>query len=117
MSDTSAVLRLRPVTFRYKKDLDPQGVRQYGLVAEEVAEVFPDLVNYDAEGRPDGIRYNFLTPILRKRGTNPIWRRIAGGGQNAVGGGFRWQDEDRGRRPEPGRCAGYWHAGSAAARR
>ena len=41
--------QLRPVSFRYKQD--PQGVRQYGLIAEEVAEVYPELVTQGAKGR------------------------------------------------------------------
>ena len=48
MDKTSeAILALKPVTFRYKKELDPQGIPQFGLVAEEVAKVNPDLVARD----------------------------------------------------------------------
>jgi hypothetical protein len=65
MGDTSdGVLKLRPVTFRYKPELDASGLRQYGLIAEEVAEVYPDLVVYDKDGQPETVRYHFLTPLL-----------------------------------------------------
>src|SRR5262249_8388946 len=48
--DTSQGLyQLRPVTFRYKQD--PQGQRQYGLIAEEVAKVYPELVTKGADGK------------------------------------------------------------------
>jgi hypothetical protein len=55
---------LRPVTFRYKPELDPTGLEQYGLVAEEVAEVYPDLVTCDKDGRPETVRYQLLAPML-----------------------------------------------------
>ena len=44
---SEAILSLQPVTFRYKKELDPQGIPQFGLVAEQVAKVDPDLVARD----------------------------------------------------------------------
>jgi hypothetical protein len=62
MSD--GLMRLRPVAFRYKPEIDPTGLLQYGLVAEEVAEVYPELVASDEEGRPQAIRYQFLAPLL-----------------------------------------------------
>src|SRR5207253_2447768 len=48
---SEAVLSLRPVTFRYKHNLDPKGTRQFGLVAEEVAKIDRDLVGLDAQGK------------------------------------------------------------------
>jgi hypothetical protein len=54
--------RLRPVTFKLKTD--PQGITQYGLIAEEVAKVYPELVIRDADGRIDGVRYEELAPML-----------------------------------------------------
>jgi len=60
------LLKLRPVQFRYKK-ADASGVKpiQYGLIAEEVAEVYPELVVRDATtGRIDGVRYDELAPML-----------------------------------------------------
>jgi hypothetical protein len=53
MDKTSeAILALKPVTFRYKHDLDPAGIPQFGLVAEEVEKVNPDLVARDGQGKP-----------------------------------------------------------------
>lgn len=54
--------QLRPVSFRYKAD--PDGTLRYGLIAEEVAQVYPELVVRDAEGRIDGVRYDELAPML-----------------------------------------------------
>jgi hypothetical protein len=54
--------RLRPVTFHLKAD--PHGTLQYGLIAEEVAQVYPDLVVRSATGRIDGVRYDELAPLL-----------------------------------------------------
>lgn len=59
-----ALYGLRPVTFRYRSDVADPTVLQYGLIAEEVAEVAPELVQYDAEGRPYTVRYHFLVPLL-----------------------------------------------------
>jgi len=56
------LLQLRPVTFTYKED---QGkVRQYGLIAEEVAKVYPELVSRSATGKVEGVRYEALIPML-----------------------------------------------------
>ena len=58
MNDASeALLALKPVTFRYKKEIDPQGIPQFGLVAEEVAKVNPKLVVRDKEGKVNTVRY------------------------------------------------------------
>jgi hypothetical protein len=54
--------QLRPVTFHLKSD--PNGTLQYGLIAEEVAKVYPDLVIRDQTGRIDGVRYDELAPML-----------------------------------------------------
>jgi uncharacterized coiled-coil protein SlyX len=54
---SEATLALRPVSFRYKKDIDPTRSRSFGLIAEEVAEVDPDLVTPDQDGRPETVRY------------------------------------------------------------
>ncbi len=50
--------------FNSTKDADPSGLGQSGLVAEEVAKVYPDLVTYDDKGRPQTVRYQLLAPIL-----------------------------------------------------
>ena len=48
---SEAILALKPVTFRYKHELDPDGIPQFGLVAEEVEKVNPDLVARDDAGQ------------------------------------------------------------------
>jgi hypothetical protein len=55
---------LKPVTFRYKQEIDPEGVRQFGLVAEEVEKVNPGLVARDAEGRVYNVRYEAVNAML-----------------------------------------------------
>ena len=66
MGDSSSdVMQLRPVTFVYKSEYDPgPRTRQYGLIAEEVAKVYPDLVTYDADGKPYAVKYQYLTTML-----------------------------------------------------
>jgi hypothetical protein len=61
---SEAILGLEPVTFRYKKELDPDGIPQFGLVAEEVAKVNPDLIACDEEGRPYTVRYEAVNAML-----------------------------------------------------
>jgi uncharacterized coiled-coil protein SlyX len=61
---SEAVLALNPVTFRYKKDLDPQGIPQFGLVAEDVEKVNPDLVVRDKDGKPYSVRYDQVNAML-----------------------------------------------------
>ena len=48
---SEAILKLEPVTFRYKKERDPEGIPQFGLVAEQVEKVNPDLVVRDEDGK------------------------------------------------------------------
>ena len=63
MGSTSEKLQqLRPVTFHLKTD--PHGALQYGLIAEEVAKVYPDLVVRNESGRIDSVRYDELAPML-----------------------------------------------------
>jgi hypothetical protein len=63
MDDVSeAILALKPVTFRYKSDA--KGITQFGLVAEDVAEVNPDLVVRDKEGKPYSVRYDQVNAML-----------------------------------------------------
>jgi hypothetical protein len=58
MGDSSDILlSLRPVTFCYKPELDPEGIAQFGLVAEAVDKVNPNLVVRDADGKPYSVRY------------------------------------------------------------
>jgi hypothetical protein len=57
--------RLRPVTFRYTQaDIRGEKPLQYGLIAEEVATVFPELVSYNTNGKPETVAYQTLTPLL-----------------------------------------------------
>jgi hypothetical protein len=58
------ILNLKPVTFRYKKELDAKGTPQFGLVAEEVAKVNPDLVVTDDQGKPFTVRYDEVNVML-----------------------------------------------------
>jgi len=61
---SKALLALKPVTFRYKKEIDPAGTSQFGLVAEEVEKVNPDLVVRDQEGKPYSVRYDQVNAML-----------------------------------------------------
>src|SRR5207237_10403087 len=61
---SEAILALKPVTFRYKHDLDPAGIPQFGLVAEEVEKVNPDLVACDEQGKPYSVRYETVNAML-----------------------------------------------------
>ena len=65
---SEAILDLKPVTFRYKSNLDPDGIPQFGLVAEDVAKVDPDLVARDRNGKP-------YTVTLR-RGERDVTKRV-----------------------------------------
>jgi hypothetical protein len=56
------LMKLRPVTFRYKDD--PAGTLQYGLVAEEVARVYPELVTYGDDGKAQSVAYHLLPAML-----------------------------------------------------
>lgn len=62
---TSDLMKLRPVTFLYKPEY-AGGERnlQYGLIAEEVAKVYPELVAYDNDGQPYSVRYQYLSTML-----------------------------------------------------
>ena len=65
MNDASEkILSLHPVRFRYKEELDPQGIAQFGLLAEDVAKVDPDLVAKDGEGKPYTVRYEAVNAML-----------------------------------------------------
>src|SRR5262249_27416564 len=61
---SEAILSLRPVTFHYRKDIDPNGVPQFGLVAEPVEKVNPDLVARDQDGKPYTVRYEAVNAML-----------------------------------------------------
>ena len=61
---SEAVLALKPVSFRYKKEIDASGTLQFGLVAEEVADINADLVTRDSEGKPETVRYEAVNAML-----------------------------------------------------
>jgi hypothetical protein len=59
-----SVFALKPMTFRYKKDIDPAGTSQFGLVAEDVEKVNRDLIVRDKEGKPYSVRYDQVNAML-----------------------------------------------------
>ena len=61
---SEALFALKPVTFRYKKELDPAGIPQFGLVAEDVEKVNPNLVVRDEKGKPYSVRYDQVNAML-----------------------------------------------------
>jgi hypothetical protein len=61
---SDALFALKPVTFHYKKEIDPASKSQFGLVAEEVEKVNPDLVVRDKEGKPYSVRYEAVNAML-----------------------------------------------------
>jgi trimeric autotransporter adhesin len=61
---SEALLALKPVSFRYKKEIDASGTLQFGLVAEEVADINADLVTRDSEGKPETVRYEAVNAML-----------------------------------------------------
>jgi hypothetical protein len=65
MNQASEMLySLKPVSFRYKKDYDVTQTLAFGLIAEEVAEVYPDLVGRNPEGEPESVRYEQINAML-----------------------------------------------------
>jgi len=63
-NESETILALKPVTFHYKKEIDPKKTAQFGLVAEEVENVNPDLVVRDEEGKPYSVRYDQVNAML-----------------------------------------------------
>src|SRR5580704_571494 len=61
---SETLFALKPVTFRYKKEIDPAGTSQFGLVAEDVEKVNRDLVVRDKEGKPYTVRYEAVNAML-----------------------------------------------------
>ena len=61
---SEALFALQPVTFRYKKEVDSDGIPQFGLVAEDVEKVNPALVVRDKEGKPYSVRYDQVNAML-----------------------------------------------------
>ena len=61
---SEAILTLKPVTFRYREEIDPEGIPQFGLIAEEVEKVNPDLVGRDENGKVNTVRYEAVNAML-----------------------------------------------------
>jgi hypothetical protein len=61
---SEAIFALKPVTFRYKREVDPKGLLQFGLIAEEVERVNPDLLASDRDGKPYTVRYEAVNAML-----------------------------------------------------
>jgi hypothetical protein len=63
-NESEAILALKPVTFRYKKEVNSSGEQQFGLIAEEVEKIDRDLVKYDKDGKVFGVRYEAVNAML-----------------------------------------------------
>ncbi len=64
-ADSDRIMQLEPVTFRYRQaEADGSKPIQYGLIAEDVAKVFPELVGYDRDGKPEAVAYQTLSSLL-----------------------------------------------------
>jgi uncharacterized coiled-coil protein SlyX len=61
---SEAILALQPVTFRYREEIDPDRIPQFGLIAEQVEKVNPDLVGRDADGKVNTVRYEAVNAML-----------------------------------------------------
>ena len=61
---SEALFALKPVTFRYKKEIDRSGALSFGLIAEEVAEISPDLITCDRDGKPETVRYEAVNAMM-----------------------------------------------------
>ena len=61
---SEALYRLKPVTYRYKKEIDKTQSLAFGLIAEEVAEVNPGLVAHNAKGQPESVHYEMVNAML-----------------------------------------------------
>ena len=61
---SEAILTLKPVTFHYKREIDPRSIRQFGLIAEEVEKVDPELVGRDEKGKVYSVRYEAVNAML-----------------------------------------------------
>jgi hypothetical protein len=61
---SEALFKLKPVSFRYKKEFDSTQTRAFGIIAEQVAEVCPDLVGRNAERQPESVRYEQINAML-----------------------------------------------------
>jgi hypothetical protein len=71
---SEAILGLKPVTFRYKQELDPDTIPQFGLIAEQVEKVNPDLVVRDEDGKVNTVRYEAVNAMLLNEFLKEHWR-------------------------------------------
>jgi hypothetical protein len=71
---SEAILSLQPVTFHYRKELDPRAIPQFGLVAEQVEKVDPALVARDEQGKPYTVRYEAVNAMLLNESSKSIAR-------------------------------------------
>jgi hypothetical protein len=77
---SEAILALKPVTFRYKEELDPDHILQFGLIAEDVEKVNPDLVARDENGKVNAVRYEAVNAMLLNeflKETKRFWKSTA----------------------------------------
>jgi hypothetical protein len=82
-STTDLLMHLRPVTFRYRSEIDDgTDLLQYGLIAEEVAQVSPGLVQYDRQGEPAIVRYHLINAMLLNE-VQALHRQLAAGESRA----------------------------------
>lgn len=61
---SDVIFALKPVTFRYKEEIDRSHALSFGLIAEEVAEISPELITRDTDGRPQTVRYEAVNAML-----------------------------------------------------
>ena len=61
---SETLFALKPVTFRYKKEIDRSQALSFGLIAEDVAQVSPELITRDEEGKPQTVRYEAVNAML-----------------------------------------------------
>jgi endosialidase-like protein len=76
---SETLFSLKPVTFRYKKEIDPAGTQQFGLVAEDVEKVNTQLVTHDENGRVYSVRYDkvnamLLNEFLKEHKRSRLWK-------------------------------------------
>ena len=62
--DSEAILSLKPVSFRYKKEIEPNGTMMFGLIAEDVEKVDPDLITRNDKGEAETVRYEAVNAMV-----------------------------------------------------
>src|SRR5258708_35762041 len=90
LAASDGLMKLRPVAFHYKAPYDDGShVLQYGLIAEEVAKVYPEMVQFGQDGKPLALRYHFLDALLlsevqKQHGANESQRAALAGQQARI---------------------------------